>query len=312
MTIENNKLDFTTLFRSTGLHTTGSVTVNEYTHIFDPHLPKRDWLYPALLGFKEYKKRFDSTDSFATIGCGTAIDAIGACEIFNPHHIFLTDIHPEIPTLAKNNVRQFVNKNTTVIALQGDLCKPLLDRSIKVDVAYANIPNIPSEQPVFGNISSSSFYQQRDDKNCPKVFRDNLLTLQYFFLKEAKQILNKGGAVIDAVSGKAPYGILQELFTANGYQFSELISIFNIQTEPEEELGGYSRAEREFGVTFDFYYYDEAERRWLEIEGASLMGPELKEELKAYRVTATQAYEEYKKSKKNFGRIMHILCGKLK
>lgn len=307
----NYQLDLSSLFVAARVPNGGVVTITEHTHDYDPAFPKNHWLYPALLGFKKYEQKYGKVKSYASIGAGSAIDAIGAHRIFKSNEIALVDIHPQITPIAKMNVENNVDKQTTVVAYTGDLCQPLNAQQSKFDLVYANIPNIPSDQPRFAARDSASYYTKRDPKGCPKLFDDYLLTLQYLFLKEAKQVIKSGGAVVDAIGGRLPYEILEKLFIVNGYKFEELASVFKIQTEPGYILKGYAEAEERGSVEFDFYYYEEAQARWLELEDLDLSGPELKKQLAPYKVNARTAYGGYLNGKRNFGHVVHILCGKI-
>jgi len=307
----NYKLNISPLFKAVGIKKSGEINITEHTYAFDPKHPKNYWLHVAFLGFQKYAKKHKKVTSFATIGTGAGIDAIGAYEIFKPKKIIVTDIHPQIPALAKKNVQNNVPSNVEVLSLQGDLCQPLIKRKMKVDLVYANIPNLPSDQPPLKKQANISYYQKRSVRSVPQKFQKYNMTLQYLFLKEAKQIINKSGAVIDAIGGRIPYKVLKELFAATGYKFSELASVYKLQTEPYFELKGYAEAEKKYGVEFDFYRYTEAQKHWLKIEKKRLPGPKLKKELKKYRVNATTAYGAYLKYNKQFGRVSHILCGHL-
>jgi methylase of polypeptide subunit release factors len=303
-------LDLASLFQAVGIKSNAKALITEHTHDFDPKFPKNHWLYAAFLGFQEYGKRHGKIGSFATIGTGPGIDAIGACEILKPRKIFLTDVHPNIPAIAKKNVLQNIDSSVEVKAYQGDLCQPLIQNNVRVDLVYANIPNIPSDQPRFDAKDSASFYTKRSVR-VPDVFEKHLLSLQFLFLQEAKQILNAGGAVIDAIGGRVPYDILEKLFVSHGYVFEELVSVFKIQTEPEYVLKGYAEAEERYGVEFDFYSYGSANAHWLTLAQKQLPGPALKQELAKFRVNATSAYNDFTKSGNDFGHIVHLLCGRI-
>src|SRR3989338_7553429 len=195
----NYKLNISPLFKAVGIKKSGEINITEHTYAFDPKHPKNYWLHVAFLVFQKYAKKHKKVTSFATIGTGAGIDAIGAYEIFKPKKIIVTDIHPQIPALAKKNVQNNVPSNVEVLSLQGDLCQPLIKRKMKVDLVYANIPNLPSDQPPLKKQANISYYQKRSVRSVPQKFQKYNMTLQYLFLKEAKQIINKSGAVIDAI-----------------------------------------------------------------------------------------------------------------
>ncbi len=306
----NYELDLAPLFKTVGITKSGKVNITENTYEFDPKLPKNYWLHVAFLGFQNYAKH-NKIKSFATVGTGGGIDAIGAYEIFKPKKIIATDVHPEIPALAKKNIQNNIPNNIELTVMQGDLCQPLIKQKMKVDVVYANLPNLPCDNLPKVRKANISYFEKRDIESVPKKFQRYNMTLQYLFLKEAKKVINKGGAVIDAIGGRIPYKIIKELFIVNGYKFSELASVYKLQTEPYFELKGYAEAEKKYCIEFDFYYYTEAQKHWLKIENKKFNGPKLKKELKKYRVNATEAYTAYLKDGSQFGRVSHILCGKI-
>lgn len=311
MTKTNYKLDLSPLFKAVGIEKSGQITITEHLYEFYPDRPKDYWLYVAFLGFQKYAKEHNKISSFASIGTGAGIDAIGAYEIFKPKQIIVTDIHPEIPAIAEKNIKDNIPSDVDVIALEGDLCRPLIEKNLKVDLVYANLPNLPADQPPLDDNTSVSYYLKRDPQDCPEKFQKYMLTMQYLFLKEAKQIVNQGGAVIDAIGGRVPYEILEDLFKETGYKFSELAGVYKVATEPHFELKGYAEAEKKYGVEFDFYNYTEAQEHWIKIENQNLRGPELKKELQKYRVSATEAYAGYLKDNSVYGRVSYILCGKV-
>lgn len=307
----NYTLNISPLFNAVGIHKSGEISITEAAYEFYPDHPKDYWLYVAFLGFQKYAKKHGKISSFASIGTGAGIDAIGAYEIFKPKKIIVTDIHPRLPALAKRNITKNIPSNVEMISLKGDLCQPLIERKLKVDLIYANLPNLPAEERPLKNKTNVSYYLKRDPQECPEKFQKYMLTMQYLFLKEAKCVINKGGAVIDAIGGRVPYEVLKELFREAGYTFSELASVYKIATEPYFELKGYAEAEKKYGVEFDFYHYAKAQERWLKIEKKKLSGQKLKEELKKYRVCATEAYAGYLKNNNVYGRVSHILCGRI-
>ncbi len=311
MTRLKKRVDASPLFRAAGI--SKDVKVDMPDHAIDNDLVgkiKRGWAYGAFLAFREYRKRYGKPSSFATIGTGVGIDAIGACEILQPEKLIITDIHPEIPSLAKQNLKNN-GSCADAIALTGDLCHPLVENNLQVDLLYANLPNVPSEEPVLVGRRSATYFQGKI--HCPDVFEHHLLSHQYSFLRQAKSALEKGGAVISAIGGRLPYEILTDLFAKAGYAMQELVSTFKYQTEPEDVLSGYAKAEKQYGTEFDFYHYPEAQEKWLQFGAARLTGAEIKEDLRQHRVSATEAWGLYRTGKqRSFGIVAHYLCGREK
>ena len=169
------------LFKTVGIGKTGLVEMNENTYDFDPENPKDSWLYPVFLGFQELKRQGFKPQSFATIGTGSGIDSAGVYELFHPKLIYQIDVHPNVPAVADKNAKSLIGDGAKVETFLGDLCSPLVDRGIKVDLVYANIPNIPSTKSVFDKKVSASQFTERDYEDCPEIFKQWYLSMQYLF-----------------------------------------------------------------------------------------------------------------------------------
>jgi hypothetical protein len=250
------------------------------------------------LGFQKLKKQNFSPDSFGAIGTGSGVDSIGAYEIFHIKEIYQTDIHPKIIEIADKNVKALIPSNVKIETFLGDLCQPLIEKKIKVDLVYANIPNIPSKEPIFDKKKSASKFFERSSKECPEIFQKWFLTLQYFFLKEAKQILNSGGVVVAVIGARVPYKILEDLFITSGYKPSELISIYKVQTEPGDTLPGYSDQEKNSDIEFEFYDHEKALPFWKKnLENQKLTAVQIKEALEPFKINAQKALKYFKEGK---------------
>lgn len=312
--MNNWTLEVGDLFKTVGLKTAGLVEMNENTYDFDPKNPKDSWLYPVLLGFLKLKRQGFKPESFVTIGTGSGIDSIGAYEIFRPKEIYQADVHPNVPDVADANTKKLIGRQVNIQTFLGDLCEPLISRGIKADFVYGNLPNVPSEELVWGGKVSASKFMARDVENCPEIFQKWLLTLQYLFLKQAKQVVKPGGVVVDALGARVPDGILQKLFTENGYQVTELAGVYKAQSEPEDVLEGYVKAEKEFGVEveFDFYDHEKALPVWREkLENQKLSSQKIKQALQPFGISAGQAWQDFQKHGKTPGHVCSILAGKL-
>lgn len=284
--------------------------MNDNTYDFDPQNPKDCWLYASLLGFQQLKKQGFKADSFATIGTGSGMDSIGIFELFAPSKIYQVDIHPNVPELAHMNAKSIIGDGAKIETYLGDLCSPLIERGVKVDLVYANIPNVPSAEPIWDKKVSASQFTTRDVEDCPEIFQKWLLVLQYLFLKQAKLILNPGGVVVDAIGSRVPHHLLEDLYKTNGYVVSELVSVYKMQSEPEDALAGYAKDEAEHGIEFDFYDHELAWPFWNDqLVSKSLSSPELKKALEPYRISATTALRNFEHHNKQAGHICSILAG---
>lgn len=294
------------LFDSVGLQYHGVVYLNENTYDFDPLDPKNHWLYGAFLAFLRLRNEGFNPHVFATIGTSSGTDSIGAYEIFHPAKIFQTDIHTNVIAVAESNVSSVIGSDTSVETLLGDLCTPLIERGIKVDLLYANIPNIPSLHPVLEGKKSSSRFNPSEDSS-PEKYSQWLLALQYRFLTQAKKVLNPSGVIAIAIGDRVPSQILEELFADTGYVSSELVNIYKKQTEPEEVLVGYAEQESQTDVEFDFYDHEKAVAIWQnECEGKDLSIEKIKTILLPFRISATEALRNWREQGRSAGHVYSI------
>ncbi len=294
-------VDASHIFRAVGIEREARVRVTSHTYadFQDAAKAEDSWLYLAFRAFQNYGSVHPvywrkEVKTFATIGTGSGVDAIGAHAILQPEKIVLADIHPEVIPVAEQNVKTNLSgeAHSEIVALPGNLCEPLVERGITADLIYANLPNIPSGERVLGERRSATFFEERA-AYCPAVFEEHLLKLQYLFLESAKKALSLGGVVIAAIGARVPGKILERLFKETGYHGVHVLArTLKRQSEPEHVLRGYAEAEKR-GVEFDFYRYAEASERWKSIERAGVSVQEAKEELKKHRVSASEAWKLY-------------------
>ena len=107
-----------------------------------------NWVWHAFEGMARLRRKLTSEgphpQSFAAIGTGTGVDAIGAGLIFpGLKTIAVTDIEPGVLAQGLENVRGNVSPATTVSGFVGDLCRPLYVLPQRFDLIYANLPNLP-------------------------------------------------------------------------------------------------------------------------------------------------------------------------
>ncbi len=249
--------------------------------------------------------------SFATIGTGPGVDAIGALHAFNNlETLVLTDIDEKVVPVAKRNVERYVGV-VSFVALVGSLCRPLREHDIKVDLIYENLPNIPDADDVVAGYGKASRYKAGSFDLSDEQAKKYLLESHLAFLIEAKESLNQKGSVICSIGGRVPYNILRSTIESAGYQFQELVAGLKVQTEAKEVLLGYAKAEKG-NIIFGFYRYDEAVR-FLESTGMKrpfieLQGDKLKELLEPYRISANEALVLYQKDQSyKIGHTVHMI-----
>ena len=304
-------LDASLLFSAAGINKQIKIDVYPFTYSTNYNTlddVNKCWLYPAILSFKKYLDLFPKPNTFAIVGTGTGLDAIAANYLFDPKKTIIMDLHPQIPNLAKQNVLKY-HPNKKIQAYKGDLCNPLIKNNIKVDLIYGNIPNIPTNDYVFNDLKTASYFNPKMNSDCPQKFKDYLLEHQYLLLKSAHKSLNKGGKVIAAIGGTMSFDLLEDLFRYAGFEPLPLINLFKEQLEWDEVLGGYSKYETK-DIKFDFYDYEKAYAKIKDLNNGNIENSKLRQILEPYKMTATEAYNKYKSGDfKRFGKIAHLICG---
>ena len=271
-----------------------------------------NWLPFAYRAFRRIANE-TSVRSFASIGCGSGADAIGAmCAFLDVERIVVTDVDPRIIPLAQRNVEKYA-QSRKVIALQGSLCHPLREAGITVDLMYENLPNLP----VNGTRDLGSTYDSSIIPSGRKELADYLLSSHQALLRDAKDRLNPGGSIICSIGGRVPSSLLREMVQQEGYYFQELVCGFKVQTEPGEVLVGYAHAEKG-AITFDFYDYEKAAARLMQSGfpfvytfPKDVSAEELKEILCPYRISAQEALERYRANENiKVGHVVQMIRAK--
>jgi hypothetical protein len=249
-----------------------------------------NWVWHAFRGMARLRDTLEaegrSPRSFAAVGTGPGVDAIGAGLIFPTlNDIAVTDIEPGVLAQALENVRSNVSADTAVTGFAGDLCYPLYAQQQRFDLIYANLPNLPVSTKMIGAIDHNTCYTQRDGVEVDPKLNAYLLGFQYMFLRSAIPVLSAQGSALLMIGGRFPYGVFQRLAGSSGYVFEELLCCLRLETDLETTIDAYAAHEGE--IEFDYYLYDEAKRT---LEGnPELQGDAFKTLLQPYRVSAAEA-----------------------
>jgi methylase of polypeptide subunit release factors len=266
-----------------------------------------NWVWHAFRGFAKVEQQLAalgrSPQSFAAIGTGSGLDAIGAAHIFpSLRRIIVTDVEEPLARLAAANVRANVGDHIKVEALAGDVCLPLAESGLSVDVIYANLPNIPVGRDA-AIIDHGTFYRPGEDGTGDALLDRYLLGLQHHFLRSAKHALRPDGVALLMIGGRFPYRIFDRLAAGAGFAFDEVLCYFKRQTEADNVVSGYAAAEAA-GVEFDFYDFDAA-RATLR-GGEQLSGRALKAAIEPWRLSA-HAAQEHLRAGREIGHTLHFL-----
>ena len=298
--------DVSNLFYECDIPLQPKIEFNDSTYDCNPEDFKDNWLYIAFLAFKKLKKEKIKVGTFVTIGTGPAIDAIGAAEIFSPELVVLTDINPNVIDIAYRNFLNYsLRKKIKFNTLEGDLCEPLIKNSIKADLIYANLPNIPNDEINLLNMETSTFINSEITKDVPAIYKNYLLSTQYKFLIGAKECLMKDGFALLNIGARVSVDLLNKLFNDCGYVYKEIVCGFKLQTEAKWVLSGYKQFEQN-DLEFDFYLYEESIKQLENKAYIASDSGELRNKLKEFRINAKDAYKLDLEGKR-IGHIVQVI-----
>ncbi len=264
-----------------------------------------NWVWHAFRGMERLETALDAEGrpprSFAAVGTGAGVDAIGAGFIFPTlETIAVTDIEPEVLAQGLENVRGNVRAGVSVIGQAGDLCSPLYELRQRFDLIYANLPNLPMPK-LSGAIDYNTCYSERDETLDPKLAA-YLLGFQYMFLRSARAVLDAKGSALLMIGGRFPYDMFGRLAQLSGYVFEELLCSLRLETDLATTIDAYAAHEGE--IEFDYYLFDEFMRA---LEGRGVLpGDELKTALAPYRLSARDAGVAGAKGKR-IGHTLHMI-----
>lgn len=271
------------------------ISVSPHTYLPDGELAK-GW-FPNILGaFRHLAARLaqegKSPHRFASIGVGPGLDAIAAVELLNVETLWLTDLHEDVVNLARSNVLEncLDLQPESVHGFVSDLCEGLIARGIKVDVLYENLPNLPASEISLGvGAMTASFFDNGRLAEIPATYSGHRLGLHYLVLNQARRVLTSQGSVVCCIGGRVKVHVIQSMFTHLGYTPEVLNFDIVRQFESDKVLAGYMEAEKENGVEFTFYPYDDAR----EVVGALLRGnadlDEVTQQLSGLAIGAAEA-----------------------
>jgi hypothetical protein len=277
-----------------------SLTLTENTYPL-AEFPERSWVSIAFKAFSRLTNRIQTKD-LLIVGTGNGLDALGAIEIFDLDSITVTDIFEESLSVAQENI--FANlKDKTQIKKDfytGDLlsCVPAEKQFCLI---YENLPNLPAPKDLNleAGINSASFFDPEQHK-VPELFDSYLLALHYLCLQQAHSRVRKGGGVLTSIGGRIPLEIVFKLHRECGYSPELIVYDLKIQSEPDEVIPGYCKAEEQNGVEFK-YYAPEALEIVASIRRKGLEGKELadavEEDLNRYSMSAHEALDRYHQGK---------------
>jgi len=313
-------VDLTDFFRYCGLECPVIITENEGMYPFNDDF-RANWLYFTLKGYRSLKcsSMDKAPEKIACIAVGSGAEVIGIKKIFpSTKFIAMTDIDVEVISGAFINVKNaFPYFYDNLQPLTGSLCDPLKQIACPgFDLIHGNVPNLICEdgRDLSSGNDKGTFVKEGAIKEAiPLEYVKWGLGTQYLYLKGAYDFLNKDGSVIAMIGGRFPLEITEKLFSDCNLKLMPEFSVgFKWQTQPEPDYDAYSQLENEYGVSFDFFPFDEAlkilKKKNIDNPTPFYSGQQIKSFLKNIKVSATEAFELYKKGIK-CGHTVHMFRG---
>jgi methylase of polypeptide subunit release factors len=222
--------------------------------------PSEDWVQFSIRGFRVLGERLAKDngprgiDRYLSVGCGAGLDAVAAARILRPRGVFLTDLHGDVVSVARENVLGNSNLTLANITRQcGNLFEAMPAKS-KADVIFENLPVIPEDEGVtIEGRRTGTFFGTGGNGVVPELFRQWTLTSHYLFLLDAKKFLSPKGSVVCSIGARMPWDIVEKMFVELGYTPELLVYDMKEQEELAEVAGGLAKLERDHGIKFRFF-----------------------------------------------------------
>ncbi len=321
--MKGRTVDITPLLRKAKL-TTEHIAILETEGMY-PYKEKIEdnWAYYTAVACKEFKnicvKEGKVIKDAAIVGIGSGVEAIALVHVFKDQlkRVIVTDIDAEIlKGTIFNLTHSLENSDITFFPLVGYFCEPLEKENMLVDFVHANIPNLPAsdEEDLTKGAEKGTFLKSElyEKYRPPEKFIRWALAAQYAYLQSAKKLTREGGSILTELGGRIPLELVEQLFDACGLTLQEVLVGFKEQTEALIDFIGYSKIEKEFGVSFDFYLYKESksilEEHKINNPTTQTSGMNIKKLLEEYKISATKALELYKRGI-SIGHTVHVFRG---
>lgn len=277
-----------------------SLILTEQTYPLS-EFPERSWVSIAFKAFLRLANKI-KVQNLLIVGTGNGLDALGAIEIFDLDSITVTDLLEESLSVARENIFANLKDNTQIKTdfYAGDLLSSVPPKKAFC-LIYENLPNIPApkDMNLKAGINSASFFDAEQHK-VPKLFDTYLLALHYLCLKQTHSRVKKGGGILTSIGGRIPLDIVFQLHRTCGYSPELIVFDLKIQSEPDEIIPGYCKAEEQNGIKFRFYA-PEALKIVAAAQMQGLEGKELadavEEDLNRYAMSAHEALNWYHQGK---------------
>jgi hypothetical protein len=163
------------------------IETNESTYLPKEELEK-GWLYNLYFTYSAQEKDKLEAESVALVGVGPAVEALLFVDFFKIRKLFCFDVNRAVLSVARNNIiNNLIDPSSISLTVEySDLLSYLIERKIKVNVIYENLPNLrlSSGLLIEKGVTSASFYSEQEDDFVPKVYDECMLRLHYYRLEK--------------------------------------------------------------------------------------------------------------------------------
>lgn len=279
-----------------------SIEVADHAYLPKIEDIKSDWVaYIAAPAFKLIREKLGhDIDSFVSIGTGSGIDVLTGIELLGAKRVGFTDLQRSVVAAAAQNVRSNI-KETSKIEFEfgdGDLLQPLQNGKRNYDVIYENLPNVPlASNTKIEDKRNSGHYLEKREEAIPEFVHEQMLDLHYLALKQARDYLAKNGAVYSTLGGRVPLNAFIKLGELAGLRSEIFTYSWKVQAEPEDVISGYAAQEKAGLGPFRFYRAEDLQKAFanISVKDSGKQAFEIEKTLDSVKLTATAAYEAFKK-----------------
>ena len=279
-----------------------SIEVADHAYLPKTEDIKSDWVaYIAAPAFKLIREKLGhDIDSFVSIGTGSGIDVLTGIELLGAKRVGFTDLQRSVVAAAAQNVRSNI-KETSKIEFEfgnGDLLQPLQNGKRNYDVIYENLPNVPlASNTKIEDKRNSGHYLEKREEAIPEFVHEQMLDLHYLALKQARDYLAENGAVYSTLGGRVPLSAFIKLGELAGFHSEIFTYSWKIQAEPEDVISGYAAQEKAGLGPFRFYRAEDLQKAFanISVKDSGNRAFEIEKTLDSVKLTATAAYEAFKK-----------------
>lgn len=279
-----------------------SIEVADHAYLPKVKDIKSDWVaYIAAPAFKLiHEKTGHDIEAFASIGTGSGIDVLTGIELLGAKRVGFTDLQKSVVTAAAQNVRNNLQDFSSIEFEfgDGDLLQPIQNGKRKYNVIYENLPNVPlASNTKIEDKRNSGHYLEKREESIPQFVHEQMLDLHYLALKQARDYLAEDGAVYSTLGGRVPLSTFIKLGELAGLSSEIFTYSWKIQAEPEDVISGYAKQEKAGLGPFHFYRAKDLQKAFakVSIQNSGAQAFEIEKILEPLKLSATDAYEEYKK-----------------